>query len=91
MLFERNSDGLLVEVPDTQERRKGRHVSRAIFEADILFTVEEEAARDAEEAEVEAARVKANKEADARAARKAEAISKLAELGLTVDDIKDAL
>lgn len=88
MLFERNSDGLLVEVPDTQERRKGRHVSRAIFEADILFTVEEEAARDAEEA-ADAARRQA--EAEALAADEADrraAVDKLFALGLTTKEIK---
>lgn len=86
-------NGLLVEVDpaEADARRVGRRVSRRSIIADVLWTSEEEAARDAEEAAVEAARVKANEEASARAARKAEAIGKLAALGLTVDDIKDAL
>lgn len=91
MLFERNSDGLLVEVPDTEDRREGRRVSRAIFEADILFTAEEEATRLAEEAADVDRRRRRQEEVDAAASRRGQALAKLQALGLTADDIKDAL
>lgn len=91
MLFERNADGLLIEVADTEDRRKGRHVSRAIFEADILFTPEEEAARDAEEAKAEQKREQRTRDDAATSARRAAALAKFAQLGITDEDLKDAI
>ena len=56
----------------------------------VPFTAEEEAARDAEEAQAvidSAARKEAE---DAKKARIASAKTKLQDLGLTVDEVKDA-
>jgi len=56
----------------------------------VPFTAEEEAARDAEEAQA-AIDATARKEAeDAKKARIASAKTKLQDLGLTVDEVKDA-
>jgi hypothetical protein len=56
----------------------------------VPFTAEEEAARDAEEAQA-AIDVQARQEAeDAKKARIASAKTKLQNLGLTLDEVKDA-
>lgn len=83
-------DGLLAEVPpeEAEKRREGRRHRSMSFVADVLFTPEEEAARDAEEA-ADAARRQA--EAEALAADEADrraAVDKLFALGLTTKEIK---
>lgn len=88
MLFERNADGLLIEVADTDDRRKGRRISRATFEADILFTPEEEAARDAEEARNAERDIERRAEAERKLQRKAEIAGRI---GLTTADLEDLL
>lgn len=91
-LFEK-INGLLVEVSPTEadKRREGRRHRSMSFVADVLFTPEEEAARDAEEAaEVDRQR-RLQEEVEAAASRRGEALAKLQALGLTADDIKDAL
>lgn len=83
-------NGLLVEVDpvEADARRVGRRVSRRSIIADVLWTSEEEAARDAEEA-ADAAHRQA--EAEALAADEADrraAVDKLSALGLTTKEIK---
>lgn len=88
-LFEK-VDGLLVEVhPDkAEEARKGRRVSRIVAcEMDVLFTAEEEAARDAEEAATAEAAAKAEASQQEAEKRRAVAAAKLEALGLTLEDI----
>lgn len=96
-LFDR-VDGLLVEVhPDQMETaRKGRRVSRiAGVEFDVLWTPEEEAARDAEEAAelkaAEVARVQARIEAATRVQVLQAVGAKLQQLGLSGDEIEAIL
>lgn len=92
-LFEKTTDGLLVEVhPDEADaRREGRSVSHMSVVIDVLWTPAEEAAREAEEAE-EAERREdersraAEMAADKRAHREA-ALQKLRGLGLSDDEI----
>lgn len=96
-LFEKTDKGLLAEVPPEQadERRRGRRVSRVTnAEYDLLWTAEEEAAREAEMAADEAARA-AEQLADARATaareeRQAVLAAKLQPLGITLDELREA-
>ncbi len=85
--------GLLMEVnPDlVDEARKGRRASRTLMEVDILWTPEEEAQRDAEEAEAAAEKVKAAEAARGRQAARQASLAKLQALGLSEDDIKAIL
>lgn len=92
-LFEKNASGLLVQVaPDQADAiRSGRRVSRMAMEIDVLWTAEEEAAHDVEEAaEAEARRQAAERterEQVEAEQRRSAAEAKLAALGLTADDI----
>lgn len=88
-LFEKNADGSLVEVPakDAEAARVARRFSHTNLAADILFTAEEEAARDAEEAAIVAAQNATEQEQADVAANKQAAIQKLGKLGLTSDEI----
>lgn len=93
-LFEKTSDGLLVEVApaDAERVREGRAISHVNLSIDILWTAEEEATRAAEEAEA-ANQAKAAEEARVaaaadQAARRLAAEAKLGELGLTPDDLQ---
>jgi len=56
----------------------------------VPFTAEEEAARDAEEAQAVIDTTARQKAEDAKKARIASAKTKLQNLGLTVDEVKDA-
>ena len=56
----------------------------------VPFTAEEEAARDAEEAQAVIDAQNAKDAEDAKKARIASAKTKLQNLGLTVDEVKDA-
>lgn len=89
-LFEKTTDGLLVEVAPEQaiHRRATGTISRVSLEIDVLWTAEEEAARNAEEQAVQEA--ERSKDAERRA-RRAAVLAKLQALGLTADELKDAL
>ena len=56
----------------------------------VPFTAEEEAARDAEEAQAALDAVARQEAEDAKKARIASAKTKLQDLGLTLDEVKDA-
>jgi len=56
----------------------------------VPFTAEEEAARDAEEAQAAIDATTRKEAEDAKKARIASAKTKLQDLGLTVDEVKDA-
>ena len=56
----------------------------------VPFTAEEEAARDAEEAQAAIDATARQEAEDAKEARIASAKTKLQDLGLTVDEVKDA-
>ena len=56
----------------------------------VPFTAEEEAARDAEEAQAAIDATARQEEEDAKEARIASAKTKLQDLGLTIDEVKDA-
>ena len=56
----------------------------------VPFTAEEEAARDAEEAQAAIDATARQEAEDAKKARIASAKTKLQDLGLTVDEVKDA-
>jgi hypothetical protein len=88
--FETTKDGLLVEVsPDAAEKaRDSRRVSRVSFTADVLWTPEEEAARDAEETADEERRKIEQEAVNSRAKRKQSALEKLAALGLSPEDVE---
>jgi hypothetical protein len=92
-LFEKTDAGLLVEIAQTKPRRrgKGRRVSRvAGFTYDVLWSVEEEATRDAEikaQEEAEAERLRA---AEAESAEREKRLSVIKEkLGLTDEELSD--
>lgn len=91
-LFEK-VNGLLVEVPpeEAAKQREDRRVSHVSLAVDVLWTREEEAARDAEEAEFARKNEEAAVEAEIVEERRQAARRKLAELGITPEDIKDAL
>ena len=89
-LFEKGADGLLVEVPENS--RGDRRITTTSLIADILFTAEEEAAREAEEqvalakiAQVQEAKLKATEE---KTAKVTELSEKLSGLGITVEDLR---
>lgn len=88
-LFEK-IDGLLVEVhPNLAEQSKrSRRCSTMILTVEVLWTPEEEAARDLEEAEALKERVAAKERIEAGKLRLQNAMSKLEALGLNADDIK---
>jgi hypothetical protein len=90
-IFERDADGLLHQVPaDTVPGRRFHLVYRAIG---VLFSAEEEAARDAEEAQAAAAAV-AEQEAAERAAAAEASLTiqeRLARLGVGFDELRDAI
>jgi len=56
----------------------------------VPFTAEEEAARDAEEAQAAIDAIARQEAEDAKKVRIASAKTKLQDLGLTVDEVKDA-
>lgn len=93
-LFEKQANGLLLEVSpeEADARRAGRRCSRTWLECDILFSVAEEAARDAEEAAFRAAaeisRGALEEEAKAIGRVREQALKKLEKLGLSAEDIK---
>lgn len=88
-LFDVGRDGLLREVSQAS-RAKRRH-SAVNMTIDILLTPAEETARDAEEA-ADAARRQALAEASAASEKRREAArAKLEALGISADDLKDAL
>jgi len=91
-LFEK-IDGLLVEVPhaEADKRREGRRHRGMSFVAEVLFTPEEEAARDAEEARAAQEREQRGKDEAAARARRAIALAKLEALGISAEDLRDAL
>lgn len=86
-LFEKIS-GLLSEVdPAMAEAVRGkRSYSRMAFEADVLFTEEEETAREIDASEAAQRKAAALAEQDRQAATLASAKAKLAALGLTNDE-----
>jgi len=86
-------DGLLVEVPpaEADKRREGRRHRSMSFVADVLLTAEEEAARDAEEAAASARRQASAEAAAAASGRRAAALAKLEVLGISAEDLRDAL
>lgn len=94
-LFEKIG-GLLVEVPPTEAeaQRASRRVSSVSLVIDVLWTPEEETARDAEEAAYEAQRIAAAEEEAARlealGKHREQVEKKLEKFGLTLSDL-DAL
>ena len=58
---------------------------------DVLFTPEEEAARDAEEARAAQEREQRAKDENAARERRAAAVAKLEALGISAEDLRDAL
>lgn len=96
-LFEKDANGLLTEVPASEAdvRRGGRRWSHVVIPIDVLWTEEEAAAHDAEETarrEAEEAKRQAGAAAEAEKAERAKAArGKLDALGISADDLKDAL
>lgn len=89
-LFAKGENGLLSEIQqaDGDAARIGRRISRVSLAIDVLWTAEEEAARDAEEAAQAAER---NRRQSENNTKREQALSKLSGLGLTPEDIKNAL
>jgi hypothetical protein len=89
-LFEKLPDGRLSEVRADQAAalRGQRPFSVVSMVADVLWTPEEEAARDAEEAADEERRKIEQDAANSRAKRKQSALEKLAALGLSPEDVE---
>lgn len=88
-LFEK-IDGLLAEIsPDeAEDRRKGRRVSQVNMDALVLWTDQEEAERDAEEAAEVERQAQRQRMEDERTARRRAALEKITALGLTEDDLE---
>ncbi len=90
-LFERTADGYLVEITSdkTEESRKGRRWSHIVnAEYDVLWTHEEEAAHDAEEAaEAERAQQETAELEAARALNDQRRDALKEKLGLTDEDL----
>lgn len=95
-LFEKTSDGLLVEVPpaESEVSREGRLVSSVSIVIDVLWTPEEQAAREAEEEAHKlaiAAQTQRQAEAEALAEQKStlrlQALAKLQAIGLSPEEI----
>jgi hypothetical protein len=89
-LFEKNVDGLLVEVPWKQvaAKKQGRRVSSVSFVAEVLWTAEEEAVRDAEEAAAQLAASERQRTAEVQTKeRAAQRAAIQAKLGLTDEEI----
>jgi hypothetical protein len=96
-LFEKR-DGLLVEIASDQAAaaRQGRRVSRmANFEFDLLWSAEDQARSEAENAAAEAAEAerlaRLAAEQESAQQRKAAALAKLEVLGISADDLRDVL
>lgn len=92
-LFEKTPDGLLVEVPpdEAEARREGRRVSQVVLTCLVLWTADEEAARDVDEAEVaddERERLRGIEMAERR---QEQAIARLEARGISAEDLKDAI
>lgn len=96
-LFEKDAHGLLHQVsPEmADEARQGRRCSQVCLAIDVLWTQQEEAARNAEEAE--AARLAAEQAAaqaqlaDVKANKVRQVETKLSKLGLTVEDLRNLM
>ncbi len=89
-LFEKTSAGLLLEIDPERaaDAKAGRRVSRVTgAEYDVLWTEEEEAARDAEEAEQRIRKEAAHASQVETDKRRAAATAKLLALGLTPEDL----
>lgn len=91
-LFEVDANGLLHEVPPDQaaQRRAERDCSHVNIVIDVLLTDAELAQRQADAAAAASAAAAAQKAASNRAAERIVALDKLAQLGLTAEDV-DAL
>lgn len=87
-LFEKDANGLLHEVPTDQADalRASRRFTHCVTAIEILFTAEEEAARDADEQAAQQAAEAAAEEREARTSRR-QAVAR--RLGLSADDLKD--
>lgn len=91
-LFEKTENGLLVEVPPAKAamRRDGRRVSSVSFVAEVLWTAEEEAARDAEELAAQQAAHEQAQQREVSAKEQAARMAALREkLGLTDQELSD--
>lgn len=88
-LFEKMR-GLLVEVATEKANalRASHRVSRLIVEIDVLWTAEEEAARDAEEAAAKEAEGQRAADEAAQSERRTAALAKLSALGLSAEDFE---
>lgn len=84
-IFDKTPDGLLIET--SEDARKGRRFSTVNTAIDILWTAEEEAARDAEEKAAEEARAADVEIARQKAAARDVALSKLQQLGISQEDL----
>jgi len=88
-LFEKNADGCLYEVPqsDAEKMRSGRSVSRVMTEIDVLWTAEEEAAREAEELAAQEAAAASAEAARQKSVARDVALAKLQQLGISQGDV----
>jgi hypothetical protein len=91
-LFEKIDD-LLVEVsPDAaDDAREGRRFSSVSIVIDVLWTADEEAARDAEESAADEAEQERLRGVAVAERRKADAQARLRARGIDADDLKDAV
>lgn len=92
-LFEKTPEGLLHEVPpaEAEARRASGTVSHVALAIDVLWTDAEIAERQAMEEEARRADEAAAVEREADRLRKIAALAKLEALGITAEDLKDAL
>lgn len=92
-LFEKTDAGLLIEVDpaEADKRREGCRVSHVDLSIEVLWTAEEEAARDAEEA----AKIEEDRRLATVIAGKAEArvvaVAKLEQLGVSEAELRAIL
>lgn len=89
-LFEKNSKGLLVEVDpaEAEAKRAGRTVSHMNLTAEVLWTPEEEAAREAEKQEASAQLLARETAANRKSEVRQAALTKIQALGLSEDELK---
>jgi hypothetical protein len=92
-LFEKAPDGLLVEVSSAMAAaaRAGRRFSSMSVVVDVLWTPEEEATRDAEEAAAAEATQERLRGLAMAEKRRADALARLEARGISAEDLKDAL
>jgi len=88
-LFEKTLSGLLVEIDPAQsdDARKNRRVSHMNISIDVLWTADEEAERDAEEAAVKLAEQEAAETKAKADSHRSSGLAKLSAIGLSDAEI----